>query len=71
MTIEEGGGPAGPKVLRLLYFVGAGFICTVAINKWKEFEKKSILKQQQQQQQQDSQLPPNLLSPNPVQTSSK
>ncbi|KAF2314366.1 hypothetical protein GH714_025723 [Hevea brasiliensis] len=24
MTIEEAAGPAGPKVLRLLYFVGAG-----------------------------------------------
>ncbi|XP_011044076.1 PREDICTED: uncharacterized protein LOC105139362 [Populus euphratica] len=50
MTIEEAAaGPAGPKVLRLLYFVGAGFICTVGINKWREIERKSILEQQQQE----------------------
>ncbi|KAJ9153495.1 hypothetical protein P3X46_026925 [Hevea brasiliensis] len=70
MTIEEAAGPAGPKVLRLLYFVGAGFICTVAINKWREVERKSIQKQHQQQ----SHLPPNLLpqsSPNAVQKPTK
>ncbi|XP_065864509.1 uncharacterized protein [Euphorbia lathyris] len=71
MTMEEASGPAGPKVLRMLYFVGAGFICTIAINKWKEFEKKSI-----QKQHQESQLSPNLLShssstPNPIQRPSK
>ncbi|KAB5534551.1 hypothetical protein DKX38_017637 [Salix brachista] len=50
MTIEEvAAGPPGPKVLRLLYFVGAGFICTVGINKWREIERKSILEQQQQE----------------------
>ncbi|CAK7323089.1 unnamed protein product [Dovyalis caffra] len=58
MTIEEAAaGPAGPKVLRLLYFVGAGFICTVGINKWRELERKSILKQQQQQQKNNDLLP--------------
>ncbi|XP_018454626.1 uncharacterized protein LOC108825775 [Raphanus sativus] len=43
--IEEG--PPAPKVLRMVYFVGAGFLCTFAINKWLEMEKKSNLKQQQ------------------------
>ncbi|KDO66215.1 hypothetical protein CISIN_1g0474822mg, partial [Citrus sinensis] len=37
-------GPASTKVLRLLYFVGVGFICTVAINKWRELEQKSLQK---------------------------
>ncbi|KAJ0046706.1 uncharacterized protein LOC116145573 [Pistacia vera] len=48
MTGEEISGPAGPKVLRLLYFVGAGFICTAAINKWRELERKSLQKKQQE-----------------------
>ncbi|KAK9189789.1 hypothetical protein WN943_018388 [Citrus x changshan-huyou] len=39
-------GPASTKVLRLLYFIGAGFICTVAINKWRELEQKSLQKKQ-------------------------
>ncbi|CBI20182.3 hypothetical protein PVL29_025237 [Vitis rotundifolia] len=39
--IGEEGGPAGPKVLRMLYFVGAGFICTAAINKWRDLQRKS------------------------------
>ncbi|GAV60709.1 hypothetical protein CFOL_v3_04238 [Cephalotus follicularis] len=47
MTGEEPAGPPGPKVLRLLYFVGAGFICTAAINKWRELERKSLLQKQQ------------------------
>ncbi|KAJ7981839.1 Transmembrane protein [Quillaja saponaria] len=50
MTGEEVAGPAGPKVLRLLSFVGAGFICTVAINKWRELERKAILREQQREQ---------------------
>lgn len=37
---------AGPKIGRLLYFVGAGFLCTAVINKWRELEQKSLLKQQ-------------------------
>ncbi|KAL1821503.1 hypothetical protein DCAR_0417920 [Daucus carota subsp. sativus] len=37
---------AGPKIARLLYFVGAGFVCTAAINKWRELEQKALLKQQ-------------------------
>ncbi|KAK9218532.1 hypothetical protein WN943_007170 [Citrus x changshan-huyou] len=41
-------GPAGTKVLRLLYFVGAGFICTATINKWRELERKSLQKKQQE-----------------------
>ncbi|KAF8025864.1 hypothetical protein BT93_F2638 [Corymbia citriodora subsp. variegata] len=49
MTAEEMSGPPGPKALRLLYFVGAGFICTAAINKWRELERKSLQQQQQQQ----------------------
>ncbi|KAM7492520.1 hypothetical protein LguiA_035441 [Lonicera macranthoides] len=40
------GEEAGPKLVRMLYFVGAGFICTAAINKWRDLERKSILKQQ-------------------------
>ncbi|XP_021895034.1 uncharacterized protein LOC110812540 [Carica papaya] len=51
MTGEEVAGPAGPKLLRLLYFVGAGFFSVAAINKWREIERKSIEKQQQHQQQ--------------------
>ncbi|KAF5728258.1 hypothetical protein HS088_TW21G00403 [Tripterygium wilfordii] len=43
--IEESGPPA-PKVLRLLYFVGAGIICTAAINKWRELERKSLQQNQ-------------------------
>ncbi|KAL1224166.1 hypothetical protein V5N11_031304 [Cardamine amara subsp. amara] len=46
--MEEG--PPAPKVLRMFYFVGAGFLCTFAINKWREMEKKSILKQQEKNQ---------------------
>ncbi|KAJ1441654.1 hypothetical protein SESBI_01279 [Sesbania bispinosa] len=50
MTGEEVSGPAGPKLVRLIYFVGAAVICTTAINKWREFEKKAIIKQQLQEQ---------------------
>ncbi|KAG7037451.1 hypothetical protein SDJN02_01078 [Cucurbita argyrosperma subsp. argyrosperma] len=49
MTGEEVAGPAGPKVLRLLYFVGAGFVFTIAMNKWREIERKSLLQQRQKQ----------------------
>ncbi|KAJ0266959.1 hypothetical protein HA466_0008640 [Hirschfeldia incana] len=57
--IEEG--PPAPKVLRMVYFVGAGFLCTFAINKWREMEeKKSNLKQQEKKNQQgDGALFPN------------
>ncbi|KAF7822625.1 hypothetical protein G2W53_020769 [Senna tora] len=47
MTGEEVSGPAGPKVLRLICFVGAGFICTVGINKWREMERRTLMQQQQ------------------------
>ncbi|KAL4621364.1 hypothetical protein ACB092_06G222200 [Castanea dentata] len=60
MSGEEAAGPPGPKALRLLYFVGAGFICTAAINKWRELERKAILKKEQQ-------LPPTPNSPDTVQ----
>ncbi|KAK7824369.1 uncharacterized protein LOC112041106 [Quercus suber] len=56
MSGEEAAGPPGPKALRLLYFVGAGFICTAAINKWRELERKAVLKKEQQ-------LPPTPNSP--------
>ncbi|CAN6694165.1 unnamed protein product [Malus baccata var. baccata] len=58
---EEIAGPPAPKVLRLLYFVGAGFICTVGINKWRDMQRKSMALQQQQLQQQQlqQQLPEN------------
>ncbi|WJX67686.1 hypothetical protein P8452_52132 [Trifolium repens] len=52
MTGEEFSGPPGPKLMRLVYFVGAGVACTVAINKWREFESKSIIQEQQQQKKQ-------------------
>ncbi|KAK2368078.1 hypothetical protein P8452_56290 [Trifolium repens] len=51
MTGEEFSGPPGPKLMRLVYFVGAGVACTVAINKWREFESKSIIQEQQQKKQ--------------------
>ncbi|XP_061370803.1 uncharacterized protein LOC133313446 [Gastrolobium bilobum] len=51
MTGEEVSGPAGPKLIRLVWFVGAGVICTAAINKWREFERKAIIQQHQQQQE--------------------
>ncbi|PSS05877.1 Protein split ends like [Actinidia chinensis var. chinensis] len=52
MTGEELGpaGPPGPKVVRLLYFVGAGFLCTAVINKWRDFQRKSIQQQQHHHQ---------------------
>ncbi|KAE9458239.1 hypothetical protein C3L33_09855, partial [Rhododendron williamsianum] len=31
-----------PKLVRLLYFVGAGYICTAAINKWRDIQLKSF-----------------------------
>ncbi|KAG4971732.1 hypothetical protein AAZX31_13G251500 [Glycine max] len=49
MTGEEISGPAGPKLLRLVSFVGAAVICTAAINKYREYERNTIIKQQQQQ----------------------
>ncbi|CAM8946552.1 hypothetical protein QQ045_015607 [Rhodiola kirilowii] len=48
MTIgEEMAGPVAPKFVRFMYFVGAGFVCTAVINKWRDLERKSILQQQQ------------------------
>ncbi|KAK3198628.1 hypothetical protein Dsin_022043 [Dipteronia sinensis] len=49
MTGEEIAGPAAPKVLRFVYFIGAGFICTAAINKYRELERKSLLKKQEEE----------------------
>ncbi|XWS27351.1 hypothetical protein CRYUN_Cryun26dG0107700 [Craigia yunnanensis] len=46
MAGEEAAGPPGPKVLRLLYFVGAGFLFTIGINKWRQLERKSVQQQQ-------------------------
>ncbi|XP_010459249.1 PREDICTED: uncharacterized protein LOC104740378 [Camelina sativa] len=48
--MEEG--PPAPKILRMVYFVGAGFLCTYAINKWREMERNSILKQEEEQKNQ-------------------
>ncbi|XP_022718034.1 uncharacterized protein LOC111276552 [Durio zibethinus] len=53
MTAEEAAGPPGPKVLRLLIFVGAGFLFTIGINKWRELERKSIQQRQEIHQQQE------------------
>ncbi|KAJ4726460.1 Transmembrane protein [Melia azedarach] len=47
MTGEEMAGPAGPKMVRLFCFVGSGFICSIAINKWRELERQSLQKKQQ------------------------
>ncbi|CAH8252570.1 unnamed protein product [Arabidopsis lyrata] len=61
--MEEG--PPAPKMLRMVYFVGAGFLCTFAINKWREMERNSLLKQEQEKNQQHGdaallhQTPPN------------
>ncbi|KAK4420427.1 hypothetical protein Salat_1993000 [Sesamum alatum] len=45
--------PAGEvvrtKLVRLLYFVGAGAVCAAAINKWKDMERKSMIQKYQQQ----------------------
>ncbi|KAA8524006.1 hypothetical protein F0562_010563 [Nyssa sinensis] len=49
MVVEEAG-PAGPKFVRLLYFVGAGFICTAAINKWRDLQRKASIQQQHKHQ---------------------
>ncbi|GMN54362.1 hypothetical protein TIFTF001_023496 [Ficus carica] len=57
MNGEEVAGPAGPKLVRLLYFVGAGFICTVGINKWRDFQRKSLLSQHNQNLQQQQKQP--------------
>ncbi|KAL5707520.1 hypothetical protein ACHQM5_018414 [Ranunculus cassubicifolius] len=35
------GEEAGPKLVRLLAFVGAGIICTTAINLWRDLERKA------------------------------
>ncbi|OIW11586.1 hypothetical protein TanjilG_15280 [Lupinus angustifolius] len=48
MTGEEISGPPGPKMFRLFFFVGAGVFCTFAINKWRDYERKTIIQQQQQ-----------------------
>ncbi|KAL9322285.1 hypothetical protein ACSQ67_010338 [Phaseolus vulgaris] len=49
MTAEEISGPPGPKLFRLVFFIGAAVICTTAINKWREYERNTIVQQQQQQ----------------------
>ncbi|EYU45031.1 hypothetical protein MIMGU_mgv1a017619mg [Erythranthe guttata] len=43
------GEEVAPKLVRLLYFVGAGVICTAAINKWKELERKALIQKEEQQ----------------------
>ncbi|EXB22357.1 hypothetical protein L484_004350 [Morus notabilis] len=58
MNGEEFSGPAGPKLVRLLYFVGAGFICVVGINKWRDFQRKSMLSQHDQKLHQQQQKQP-------------
>ncbi|OVA02094.1 hypothetical protein BVC80_1261g9 [Macleaya cordata] len=39
------GGEAGSKVVRLVAFLGAGVICTSAINLWRDFERKKVTQQ--------------------------
>ncbi|KAL2331343.1 hypothetical protein Fmac_018924 [Flemingia macrophylla] len=48
MTGEEYSGPAGPKLLRLVCFVGAAVICTAGINKWREYERNTVIQRQHQ-----------------------
>ncbi|PON98460.1 hypothetical protein TorRG33x02_056940 [Trema orientale] len=50
-------GPAGPKLVRLLYFVGAGFICAIGINKWRDYQRKSMVIQQDPKLQQQQKQP--------------
>lgn len=96
MNGEEVAGPAGPKLVRLLYFFGAGcnllslslslflylylyiyiymlsafdgnfsslnrqllsVICAVGINKWRDFQRKSLLSQHDQNLQQQQKQP--------------
>ncbi|KAK9228901.1 hypothetical protein WN944_021858 [Citrus x changshan-huyou] len=45
---RDDGGPPGTKVLRLLFVVGTRFICTAAINKWRELERKSLQRKEQE-----------------------
>ncbi|KAF3326835.1 hypothetical protein FCM35_KLT08465 [Carex littledalei] len=35
----------GTKLARILYFVGAGVICTKAINMWREYEHKQAIEE--------------------------
>ncbi|KAL0406725.1 UNVERIFIED_CONTAM: hypothetical protein Slati_3986400 [Sesamum latifolium] len=44
-----GGEVVRTKLVRLLYFVGAGAVCAAAINKWKDMERKSLIRKYQQQ----------------------
>ncbi|WOL02085.1 hypothetical protein Cni_G10804 [Canna indica] len=37
MVSEE----VGTKLVRFLYFVGAGIICTKGINLWRDYERKT------------------------------
>ncbi|OMO74750.1 hypothetical protein CCACVL1_16485 [Corchorus capsularis] len=59
MTGEEAAGPPGPKAVRLLCFVSAGFVVTVGINKWRELEQKSVQQQRGIHQQQKILSPAN------------
>ncbi|KAJ4981432.1 hypothetical protein NE237_032269 [Protea cynaroides] len=36
------GEEAGSKLVRLVSFLGAGVICTAAINMWRDLERKSV-----------------------------
>ncbi|EPS71393.1 hypothetical protein M569_03373 [Genlisea aurea] len=40
------GEEVAPKLIRLLWFVGAGVLSVAGINKWKELEKKSAIQKQ-------------------------
>ncbi|XP_047313452.1 uncharacterized protein LOC124916736 [Impatiens glandulifera] len=59
MAAEEAYVPMTPKIARFLYFVAAGYICTTAINKWRDYDRKSNLKRQQQD---NDQLPQQIPS---------
>ncbi|GAB2230999.1 hypothetical protein Droror1_Dr00027282 [Drosera rotundifolia] len=45
--VEDMSGPAGPKLIRLISFVGAGFVCAFAINKWRDYERRSFQRKNQ------------------------
>ncbi|CAM8877123.1 hypothetical protein QQ045_019535 [Rhodiola kirilowii] len=57
---EEFAGPPAPKIVRLMYFVGAAIVCTAAINKWRDLERKSILQQQQKLNDQSQSPSPDI-----------
>ncbi|KAL8507635.1 hypothetical protein ACS0TY_018248 [Phlomoides rotata] len=55
------GEEVGPKLVRLLYFVGAGVVCTAGINKWKDLERKWAIQKEQQINESSAENPSTLV----------